>query len=293
MAKSYAHKFGQVIGDMIEASIEPILFNFAQDNNLYLDKKGKRPARKGKKVTWVDKFGNKHDLDYVLEKDGSNTRMGIPIAFIEIAWRRYTKHSRNKVQEIQGAILPLISTHQETAPFYGAILAGVFTGGALTQLESQGFTTLYFPYDTVAAAFQTVGIDAEFDEDTPEDEFSEKVDKWNELDDEKRTLVAEKLVELNREGIRTFVGKLRQTVERQIDLVLVIPLHGKLFEWPSIEKAINFIENYDENDTSDPIIRYEVEIRYNNGDLIKGIFDDKERTIRFLHNYESTEFRPS
>lgn len=293
MAISYSHKFGQIIGDMIESSIEPILMTFAHDNNLYLDKKGRRTARSGKKVTWADKFGNKHDLDYVLEKDGSDNRIGIPVAFIEIAWRRYTKHSRNKAQEIQGAILPLISTHQETAPFYGAILAGVFTEGALNQLASQGFTTLYFPYGTVAEAFQIVDIDAEFDEDTSEAEFLRKVDKWNELDDDNRTLVAEKLVELNCEGIRTFIDKLRQTVNRQIDLILVIPLHGRLFQLPSIERAINFIENYDENDNSDPIIRYEIEIRYNNGDLIKGIFDDKERTIRFLRNYESTEFRPS
>ncbi|VVB85210.1 Uncharacterised protein [uncultured archaeon] len=65
MALSYSHKFGQIIGDMIESSIEPIFLNFAHENDLYLDKKGKRPARSGKKVTWTDKFGNKHDLGIV------------------------------------------------------------------------------------------------------------------------------------------------------------------------------------------------------------------------------------
>lgn len=49
----------------------PCLFS-----GLYLDKKGFRSARSGKKVTWVDKFGNNHDLDYVLEKDGSETKIG-------------------------------------------------------------------------------------------------------------------------------------------------------------------------------------------------------------------------
>ncbi len=58
-------------------------------------------------------------MDFVLERDGSDTRTGTPIAFIETAWRRYTKHSRNKAQEIQGAILPLVTTHREAASYFG------------------------------------------------------------------------------------------------------------------------------------------------------------------------------
>lgn len=278
---------------MIEASIEPILVRFARSHDLYLDKKCFRTARAGKKVTWEDKFGNGHDLDYVLEKGGSENSIGTPVAFIEIAWRRYTKHSRNKVQEIQGAILPLAVTYQEYAPFCGAILAGVFTEGALTQLHSQGFTVLYLEYNTVVESFRTVGIDADFDEDTPEDEFAEKVDKWERLDVSGHKRVAAKLVELNSEKIDEFVEKLDKAVKRQITLVLVIPLHGKPFEWPTIEKAIDFIKNYNEKENSTPVIRYEVEIRYNNGDVIKGIFTEKGRAIQFLRGYEPTIKPPS
>src|SRR3972149_1431769 len=103
MAESPAHKFGQIIGDILEAAVEPLLRGFAEE----------------------------HGLDYVLERDGSNGKMGKPVAFIETAWRRYTKHSRNKAQEIQGALMPLLETHKDDAPFLGAILAGVFTDGAL------------------------------------------------------------------------------------------------------------------------------------------------------------------
>src|SRR5437870_2375154 len=134
MAKSPAHAFGQIIGDVLEVAIEPVLSQFAQEKGLYLDKKGSRPARRGVKVSWTDLSGNVHDLDFVLEKDGSLTKIGIPVAFIETAWRSYTKHSRNKAQEIQGAIMPLAATYQNSAPFIAAILAGVFTQGALTQL---------------------------------------------------------------------------------------------------------------------------------------------------------------
>ena len=105
MAESPSHKFGQIIGNLLESVIEPFLSEFAKEKHLYLDyQKNPRKARKGKKVTWEDPYGNVHDLDYVLEMDGTDTMTGTPVAFIEVAWRRYTKHSRNKAQEIQGAI---------------------------------------------------------------------------------------------------------------------------------------------------------------------------------------------
>ena len=72
MAKSPSHQFGQIIGDVLEASIESLLQNFANENELYLDKKGIRKTRKGKKVSWIDLYGNRHDLDFVLERDWGN-----------------------------------------------------------------------------------------------------------------------------------------------------------------------------------------------------------------------------
>ena len=155
MALSPSHKFGQIIGALLENATFPLLDDFATKHGLYLDRKGRRPCRKGVKCSWVDLNGNTHDLDFVLEWDGSDDIRGTPAAFIETAWRRYAKHSRNKAQEIQGAIEPLGATFPQFRPFKGAILAGVFTDGAITQLESLGFSVLVFPYQTVIDAFKT------------------------------------------------------------------------------------------------------------------------------------------
>ena len=162
MAESLSHKFGQIIGDLLELAIEPHLQKFARKHKLYLDKKGARKARSGKKVCWTDANGNKHDLDFVLERGGTENKIGDPVAFIETAWRRYTKHSRNKAQEIQGAVLPLAIKYRRSSPFVGVVLAGVFTEGALTQLKSLGFGVLYFPYETVVKTFSKFGINAAF-----------------------------------------------------------------------------------------------------------------------------------
>ena len=92
-----AHRFGQLIGDLLEEVIQTILDEFCVYHNLFLDAKGTRgEARKGKKVTWVDKYGNSHDLDFVIEKDGSANKQGRPVAFIETAWRRYTKKTKTE-----------------------------------------------------------------------------------------------------------------------------------------------------------------------------------------------------
>ncbi|MGQ0751719.1 MAG: hypothetical protein ACT4PS_14385 [Betaproteobacteria bacterium] len=173
MGISPSHRFGQIIGDVLEDATRPLLQEFADKHKLYLDQKGKRPCRKGVKCSWVDLNRNSHDLDFVLERGGSPNKVGAPVAFIETAWRRYTKHSRNKAQEIQGAIIPLAETYKHIGPFKEAVLAGVFTEGALAQLRSLGFEVLFFSYDSVRDSFSMAGIDAYFDENTSDKNFAE------------------------------------------------------------------------------------------------------------------------
>lgn len=286
MAKSPAHAFGQIIGDVLEVAIEPVLSQFAQEKGLYLDKKGHRPARRGVKVSWTDLSGNVHDLDFVLEKDGSLTKIGTPVAFIETAWRSYTKHSRNKAQEIQGAIMPLAATYQNSAPFIAAILAGVFTEGALTQLTSLGFTILYFSYNEVVKAFRVVGIDASFGENTPDADIEQKISAWEALSNEQRISVANALIKNCSEDVARFIHKLDIAVSRQIDWVRVLPLHGAVFNGKSLEEAIEYIEKYDEVNGSKLLVRYEIEIHYSNGDSINGKFEDRDGAILFLRKYQ-------
>jgi hypothetical protein len=195
LAESPAHRFGQIIGEVLEAAVIPLLAEFAARHNLYLDMQGERACRPGKKCTWLDLNKNAHDLDFVLERGGTRDKLGIPAAFIETAWRRYTKHSRNKAQEIQGAIAPLSETYKNARPFVGVVLGGVFTEGALTQLRSLGFSVLYFSYDSVIAAFRKFGIDASFDEGTLDAEFQKKVNIYEALSTQRRTELAKTLLE--------------------------------------------------------------------------------------------------
>jgi hypothetical protein len=61
----------------------------------------------------------------------------------------------------------------------------------------------------------------------------------------------------------------------------------------SVEEAIEFIEAYDEEDGSQPFVRYEIRVVYNNGNKIEGQFEDKNSAIQFLRNYVPPKLRSS
>ena len=287
MAESPAHKLGQIIGDEIEAAIRQPLQEIADEYGLYLDYKHVRPARGGrKKVSWEDSYGNAHDLDYVIEEDGCEKTLGRPRAFIETAWRRYTKHSRNKAQEIQGAILPLVETYRQCSPFMGAVLACDFTDGALDQLRSHGFNLAYSPYGAIVRAFGNAGADVYSDESTSEIDLWRKVRAFNGLRVARRRRIREEIRTLCADQFDPFFSALRRCLDRRVRSVFVLALSGSSRAFDSIEEAARFVSEYDESISVSGFVRYELNVRYSNGDEIRGAFRQKEGCIDFLRSLE-------
>lgn len=288
MAESPSHKFGQLIGNLLEEVIKPFLADFAHSHNLYLDyQNNPRPVRTGKKVTWKDSYGNTHDLDYVLEQNGTPDRVGTPVAFIEVAWRRYTKHSRNKAQEIQGAILPLAEKFQWSSPFLGAVLAGEFTDGSLNQLRSLGFHVLYFPYETLVSAFGTQSIDIRFDERTSDQTFRQCVRRIEAASTTTMQRIEELLVAANKDALNTFVASLRERLDRIIEQVIIIPLYGGSNEFPSIDAALDFLDRHSIDEGSEEFRKYEAHVSFSNGNRVEGTFKEKAQIRTFLRSIAS------
>jgi hypothetical protein len=258
----------------------------AEKHNMYLDFKHPRKARLGnREVIWIDINGNKHKLDIVFEEGGTEDSFGKPRAFIEMAWRRYTKHSKNKAQEIAGAIVPLISQYRKYSPFYGVIIAGEFTGSSITQMTSQGFQVVYFSYDTIVQAFATVGINARWEENTPESELQRRIGIFEDLSDDQRMLIVQKLIVLNSEQLQIFCHRLEQSLLRKIERVRIFSLHGISTELKSIEAAYDYIASYDETTCNAPLVKFEIIITYNNGDRIEAQYADKQSALSFLTEY--------
>ncbi len=283
MAESPAHRFGQVIGGLLEEILLPVLEGFCEERKLYLDRHGERVGvRAGKKVTWEDKYGNNHDLDFVIEKNGTKDKRGRPVAFIEAAWRRYTKHSRAKAQEIQGAVLPIAARYEYDSPFLGAILAGEFTQGSLDQLASLNFNVVYLPYESVVKAFAHVGIDTAFEEDTSDAKFKSCIEEIEGLSEKARDKLKKHLLDANKNGFEDFFKKLAHKLDRLVQRVIVVPLFGKPVEYKSITDALTFIEHFKQDAGSGDFQKYEVLLTFTNGDEVKAMFASKERAVEFL-----------
>lgn len=294
MAESLAHRWGQIIGDCFEVFVRNILTDVAKQHDLYLDFKRPRKARGGQgKVTWQDGYGNKHDLDYVLERGGDEDTRGLPAAFIESAWRRYTKHSKNKVQEIEAAVMPIALTFSRHQPFLGAVLAGEFTRNALHQLESKGFAVLHVPYESILTAFRELGIDASSEDGvggTTEERFREKITKWESLPRPQATerLLA-KLHSLHANEIVDFKQRLEAAITRRVNSVRLTVLRGHSVECDDIESAIAYLieeeKSYRLREGGEQREAFEVQIRFNTGAKIDATFPKRTEAIAFLRSF--------
>jgi hypothetical protein len=287
MAQAPGHRLGQIIGDALELSIQPVLQDFADAHSLYLDSKGPRPTRREQvKCTWVDDLENSHDLDFVLERGGTYKQVGTPAAFIETAWRRYTKHSRAKAQEIQGALLPLLAKYSNFKPFAGAVVAGKWTSGALAQLRTSGFAVLHIPYDEIVGVFAQFGLDVDSTENTPDAYLQEQVDTWDELSAEQRESVGTTIRGCSPDAFEEFKMSLARSILRVVESVRVLSLHGTGKECRTVEEAVAMLNSYHTPDIVPPLVRFEVGIRYTNGDRIEANFASAVDAETFLRSFQ-------
>lgn len=286
MAQSPSHKLGQLIGTQFEAAMREPLKQVAAEYHLYLDYEHPRLVRNGKReVAWTDAYGNTHRLDYVLEEGGSERHTGHPRAFIELAWRRYTKHSRNKAQEIQGAVRPLAERYGQHAPFLGAILSGVFTANSVEQLRSHGFTVAYCPYEDIVEAFRRSGLDVAFDESMSDLALQRKVESFERTTEMTRQQIRQTILQVGRAAFVPFFATLRTCLDRDVTQIRILTLSGISYDFASVDKAVQFIASHDETAPAMQFVRYEILVQYSTGDEVRGNFQTKSRAITFLQKF--------
>ena len=206
-----------------------------------------------------------------------------PRAFIEVAWRRYTRHSKNKAQEIQGAITPLAETYRNSQPFLGVALAGEFTEPSLEQFRSYHFNLIHCSYSTVIKAFASEGVDVSSDEDTSDAILQGKVDALEQLSPSQLERVTTRIRKDHSEQFKSFFDSLRNSLRRSIEYVVVLALSGTPYCFTTIQDAVYYISNHDPSTPSSAFVKYELNIRYSNGDEIRCTFHDKDKAIEFLN----------
>ncbi len=288
MAKSPAHAIGEQIGFLLEEATRKFIQKIIPMNEFYVDYRHTRAARGNtKEVILQDVQGNKHKLDIVIERGGSETSYGVPWAFIEVAWRRYVKHSKAKAQEISGAIVPLARKYCENVPFQGAVLAGEFTEPARKQLESEGFNVLYIPHDKILEAYKcALGLRINWEENTPEDKLETLAETLISLSKVQRNKVIRTILRMEKKAFKAFGDGLMSVLQRRIVTISIVPLHGAEIIVKSLAAAISFLQEYKETEQSLlPFVEYLIVIRYSNDDSVKLKFRDKMSAIRALNSF--------
>jgi len=286
---SPGHKLGQIIGVLLERTVGAPLHAFAVRQHLYCDRQGERPAvRPGRKVTWADSRGNPHDLDYVLERNGSDEAKGDPVAFIESAWRRYTKHSRNKSGELEGALLPLRDTYP-TVRFVGVVLAGEYSDGGLQQLRSAGIEVLHIPFATIASVFRRHTLEIDYPEKATAAQKAELNRALERVSGAALETISSTLADAIRPDYGRFEQRLEASLTEAATRVRVITLFGDETVYRSVREAIRELENptaVRELDLNTPR-GYEVFIEYPSGARVNGRFQNRGELLQFLKRVAS------
>jgi hypothetical protein len=145
---------------------------------------------------------------------------------------------------------------------------------------------LYFPFESIVAAFRDVGIDVYFEESSSDRQVNRQVRACAKLSDASRTRVTRILHQAHVEDVEVFLRALDVALARKVASVFIVALHGRSHEFGSLDAAKQFVQSYDEASAVSAFCRYEVHVRFSNGDEIRGTFASKIDAIRFLDGLE-------
>jgi hypothetical protein len=165
---SAGHKLGQLVGDWFEQHfVLPLLQKVADALKVYLDHRFRSRKARGDSLTWKDADGNEVDYDFVMELDGTEEALGIPVAFFECFWRRGSRHSKDKARDDSGKLLPMREVHP-TARFLGIVAGGDFTAPARQLVQSRQIDLFYVPKAKIIAAFAQFNLQIDYPDRSPE-----------------------------------------------------------------------------------------------------------------------------
>lgn len=158
----------------------------------------------------------------------------------------------------------------------------MFTEGSLTQLQSLGFTVLYFPYESLVAAFKSEGIDIAFDEGTPDSLFRRTTAKIEKTRPKTIARIREHLIASNQGAINAFFDALNRRLGRHITRVVVVPLYGRVNEFATVEDALTFLDGHMIHEGSGQFRKYEIRVDFSNGDKVEAFIESKHKVREFL-----------
>nr|WP_013496761.1 hypothetical protein [Paracoccus aminophilus]ADF47150.1 hypothetical protein [Paracoccus aminophilus JCM 7686] len=247
MAKDVAssgHLLGQLIGDWWERYVVlPMLQSVATELNMFADNRYIKRTCRSEKIHWTDYDGNTVDYDFVLEINGTPTKKGTPVAFMESFWRRGARHSKDKARDDTNKLLPMRETYP-SARFLAIAASGEFTEPARDYVKSRGVSLFFVPKSKIVEAFSLSGFNIDYDDRATEETKNEIAKIFqNKLDPKTASEVALKLREAVGDG--AFTGFIHTIVSSLSAQPVEIEIRQATLSEPaifrSIEEAAEFL----------------------------------------------------
>ena len=97
--------------------------------------------------------------------------------------------------------------------------------------------------------------------------------------------IAAEILHRHNDQFAAFFQGLCASLERIIVQVFILRLSGPKRQFASLEEAIRFIATHDQTEPVSDFVRYELIVRYSNGDEVQGKFQTKEKAMTFLRSF--------
>lgn len=144
---------------------------------------------------------------------------------------------------------------------------------------------LHIDYDEIVQAFAEYGIDIHADEGTPDHYLQEQVDKFDALTPQDILDLGATLRACAPDEYRRFMEELEASVIRKIERIVILPLAGRPFEFTTLDQAVDALCGGDMPIHEQEFVRFEIMIRFNNGDSIDAKFGAAGDAIEFLETF--------
>ncbi len=222
--------------------------------------------RQNKKIAWKDEDDNEVDYDFVMELDGADNHIGIPVGFFECFWRRGKRHSKDKARDDSGKLMPMRDTYP-TARFLGIVAGGDFTGPASTLVQSRRIDLFCIPKAKIITVFEKHGVQIDYPDRTPEEKKALLVEAFDRavVPALKPKIAATLIALVGAASISTYVDRVRAALGAlPQELRFVMQRRSKPVVSESIPEATEFLKNptFDFNAPSE---NYIYEITYSDG----------------------------
>jgi hypothetical protein len=227
--------------------------------------------------------GNAVDYDFVMELDGSDAKMGIPVAFFECFWRRGKRHSKDKARDDTGKLVPMRDVHP-TARFLGIVAGGDVTAPARILVQNRQIDLFYVPKAKIVSAFEKNGLMIDYVDRLSEPEKAKLTDVFQAgLTRAKKTATAATLRGLIGEvSLDTYVDRVRAalgSLPQEIRIIAQRQSKPEVFE--TIKDATTFLHD-PKFDFSDLVENFVYEITYTDGTEFERTLDTIDE-VKALH----------